>query len=273
MGIGGLGAGPLRVAVLVERAWDPFSVELDPVTGAVDERRAVSVPAPGSLDAVELGLRLGSVAAYAIGGAEAEEVLRECLGMGAAAAVRAADLGGLSRALRTGGYDLVLVSWRSGHESPNPLGPLVAGLLDLPQATAVDALVVQAPGEAVVRRRLGGGEREELALSLPAVIAIEPGIVTPRLGSPAAVLNAQATTIPVLEAENPASPQASFLGYRPPRPVAPRTRPPDSTLSVEARIAQVVGLGAPEHRRELVTGSGEELAARIVTFLEERGFL
>ena len=60
--------------------------------------------------------------------------------------------------------DLVLASWRSGHQSPSPLGPLLAGLLGLPQATAVDELVVQDPGRAVVGRRLGRGEREELAL-------------------------------------------------------------------------------------------------------------
>ena len=143
-------AGPLRVAALVEWAWDPLSVELDPDTGAVDRRRTVSVPGPGSLDAVELGLRLGS---------------------------------------------------------------------------------------------------------------------------PAAVLDAQAATIPVLRARGPAAPQATFLGHRPPRPAAPRAWRLDRTLSAEARIAEVVGLAAPERHRELVTGSAEELAARIVTFLEERGFL
>jgi electron transfer flavoprotein beta subunit len=264
----------MRVAALVERTWDPHSVELDPVTGAIDRRRTVSVPGPGSLEAIELGLRLGSVTAYTIGGAEDEHVLRECLATGAAAAVRAADLGELARALRTERFDLVLAPWRSGHESPTPLGPLVAGLLDLPQATAVDELVIRSPREAVVRRRLDRGEREELALPLPAVVAIEPGIVTPRLGSPAAVLAARSGTIRVLEAPTSATtPGPVFLGYRAPRPTAPRTWPRDSELSVEARIAAVAGLAAPARHRELVTGSAEEMAARIVAFLAERGLL
>jgi len=267
-----MGAHHLRVAVLAEWAWDPSSVELDPTTGNVDRRRTASVPGPGSLDAVELGLRLGSVTAYTIGGRESDEVLRRCLAMGAASAVRAADLAGLVQALRTERFDLVLVSWRSGHQSPSPLGPMLAGLLGLPQVTAVDELAVDGSDRALVRRRLGRGEREELAVPLPAVVAVEPGIVTPRLGSPAAVLEAEAATIPVLEAQASAAPQAVFLGYRPPRPAAPRTRAPDSGLSAEARIAEVVGLGAPERHRELVTGSAEELAARIVAFLEERGF-
>jgi electron transfer flavoprotein beta subunit len=262
---------PLNLAALVEQAWDPVSVELDLVTGAVDVRRTVSVPGPASLEVVELGLQLGSVTAYAVG-AEEDDVLRRCLAMGAAA-VRASDLEGLAGALRAGRFDLVLASWRSGHESPNPLGPMVAGLLDLPQATAVDELAVQGSAEVVVRRRLDRGRREELALPLPAVIAIEPGLVTPRAGSPAAVLEAQAATIPILEAEASGKLQASLVGYRPPRPVARRTRAPDPTLPAEARIAEVVGLGAEGRRRELVTGPPEELAARIVAFLEERGFL
>jgi electron transfer flavoprotein beta subunit len=267
-----MGVSSLRVAALVEQAWDPVSVELDLVTGAVDRDRAVSVPGPASLEVVELGLRLGSVTAYAVGGEEAEAVRRRCLAMGAAA-VRARDLEGLARALRAERFDLVLASWRSGHESPSPLGPLVAGLLDLPQATAVDELRVQGSGEVVVRRRLDRGRREELALSLPAVIAIEPGFVTPRIGSPAAALEAQAATIPVLAPAASARLQATLLGYRPPRPVAPRTRVPDPGQPAEARIAEVVGLADGRGRRELVTGPAEELAARIVAFLEERGFL
>jgi electron transfer flavoprotein beta subunit len=262
----------LKVTALVEQAWDPVSVELDLVTGAVDRRRTVSVPGPGSLEVVELGLRLGSVTAYAVGGEEVEEVLRRCLAMGAAA-VRASDLEGLATALRADPFDLALASWRSGHESPNPLGPLVAGLLELPQATAVDELAVRDRGEVVVRRRLDRGRREELALPLPAVIAVEPGLFTPRAGSPAAVLEAQAAAIPLLEAAAAGRPQAAHLGYRPPRPAAPRTPAPDPALPAEARIAEVVGLGAGGRRRELVTGSPDELAARIVAFLEERGFL
>jgi electron transfer flavoprotein beta subunit len=263
---------PLRVTVLVEQAWDPVSVELDLVTGAVDRGRAVSVPGPASLEVVELGLRLGSVTAYAVGGEEVEDVLRRCLAMGAAA-VRARALEDLAGALRGGGFDLALASWRSGHESPSPVGPLVAGLLDLPQATAVDLLRVQGTGEVVVRRRLDRGRREEVALPLPAVIAIEPGLVTPRIGSPEAALEAQAATIPVLEAAASARLQPTLLGYRPPRPVAPRAWVPDPAQPAEARIAEVVGLGAGRGPRELATGSAEELAARIVAFLEERGFL
>src|SRR6202022_3845196 len=53
----------MRVAAVVERAWDPASIEVGPVDGAVDWSRAVAEPSPGSLEAVELALRLGAATA------------------------------------------------------------------------------------------------------------------------------------------------------------------------------------------------------------------
>ncbi|MBO0686516.1 MAG: hypothetical protein J2P45_25490 [Candidatus Dormibacteraeota bacterium] len=262
----------MRIAVLVEQGWDPASVELDAAGLSVDEARAVTVPTPGSLEAVEVGLGLGAVTACAVGGPEVEAVLRDALAMGAGSAVRAADLEGLAAELRRRGLDLLLASWRSGHQSPSPAGPFLGGLLGLPQATAVDHLELRGEGEVSVRRRLDRGEREELVLPLPAVLALEPGLVTPRLGSPARLLAAREVSIEVL---GPAAtrPGPAFGGYRAPRPSPPRALPPDPSLSAEARIAEVVGLAAEPRHRELATGAPEEVAARMVAFLEERGFL
>jgi electron transfer flavoprotein beta subunit len=265
-------ASSVRIAVLVEQGWDPASVELDPGGQAVDETRAVSVASPGALEAVEVGLRLGAVTACAVGGPETDGVLREALALGAGGAVRAADLEGLAEALQAEAFDLVLASWRSGHQSPNPLSPLLAGLLDLPQATAVDELE-PGEGEVAVRRRLDRGERERLVLPLPAVLALEPGLVTPRTGSPAAVLAARDAEIRVLEPAGNGAPRPRLLGHQAPRPAAPRSRAPDPGLPAEARIARVVGLFAEGRPRELAAGSPAEVAARIVAFLEERGLL
>lgn len=261
-----------KVVAVVEQSWDPSSVELDPAGLSVDESRAVTVPSPGSLEAVEVGLGLGAVTVCAVGEPVVEGVLRDALAMGAASAFRAADLEGLAEELRRRGFDLLLASWRSGHQSPSPAVPFLAGLLNLPQATAVDHLALRGEGEVRVRRRLDRGEREELVLPLPAVLALEPGMVTPRLGSPAAVLAAREASIEVVEPAA-ARPRPVFGGYRAPRPAPPRALPPGPELSAEARIAEVVGLAKDARHRELATGTAEEVAARIVAFLEERGFL
>jgi len=260
----------LRVAALVEHVWDPVSIELDPISGTIDWSRAAAVPGPGSLEAVELGLRLGEVCAIGLGVRPAAELLRQCLAMGASRAVEAPDVYAVADAMRRERLDLVLVPHRSGDQSPSPLGPTLAGLLDLPQATGVEAMRLDGP-DALVIRRLDRGEREELALPLPAVIAVEPGIARPRVATPAALIAAQNAEIPTL-AISKLAPRLDFLGQEPPRPTPPRIPAPDPSLPAEARIAAVVATAAGAPQRELVAGSAEVVAERIVQVLVERGY-
>src|SRR5262249_49117237 len=172
----------VRVAVVVEQAWDPASIEVD-ARGAVDWARAVPAPSPGSLEAVELALGLGETHVFGLG-ARPEPLLRDCLARGAAAATAAPDV--YARVPALADYDLLLAPHRSGDHGVSPVAALLAGLLDLPQATAVETLSL-AEAEATVIRRLDRGEREELAVPLPAGIAVEPGIAPPRPGAPAAL--------------------------------------------------------------------------------------
>lgn len=261
----------MKVAVVVEQVWDPVAIELDAVTGTVDWSRAAAVPGPGSLEAVELGLSLGEVSAYGIGVGLVAELLRLCLALGAGRAVEAPDLYAVADAMRQEPLDLVLVPNRSGDQGTSPVGPTLAGLMDVPQATGVESLRLVWP-EAVVIRRLDRGEREELALPLPAVIAVEPGIARPRAATPAALITAQTAEIPALSPSKRV-PRIVLRGHEPPRPAPPRMPVPDPGLPAEARIAAIVGTAAGASQRELVTGSAEDVAERIVQVLEERGYV
>ncbi|HXM58767.1 MAG TPA: hypothetical protein VOB72_25435 [Candidatus Dormibacteraeota bacterium] len=261
----------MRVAAVVELAWDPASVEVSPLTGGVDRSRAALQPAPGSLDAVELALGFGDAHVYGLGPAGVEELLHQCLAMGAASASIAPDVPALAAALRIAPCDLVLTPHRSGDQGASPVAGLLAGLLDLPQATGVESLR-PAGAEMVAVRRLDRGEREELAVPLPAVIAVEPGTARPRAASPAALIAAREAPIARL-ASAPAGLQPVFVGHRPPRPAPPRMPAPDGALPAEARIAAVVGTTADALQRELVTGDAARVAARIVRLLDDRGFL
>jgi electron transfer flavoprotein beta subunit len=261
----------MRIAAVVEQSWDPASIEVDPVSGAIDRSRAAPAPSPGSLEAVELGLGLGETHVLGLGGPHLETLLRECLAVGAASAAAAPDAYALAEALAAEPFDLVLVPHRSGDHGASPVAGLLAGLLDLPQATAVESLTVDGP-EARVVRRLDRGEREELAVPLPAVIAVEPGIVRPRVASPAALITAQPA--PVVSLPRAArAPRPTFLGHRPPRPAPPRMSAPSGTLSAEARIAAVIGATAHARHSELVTGTADEVARHIVELLEAAGYL
>ena len=261
----------MRVAAVVELAWDPATVEVDPVSGAIDASRAALEPTPGSLEAVELALTLapGDTRVYGLGPAAVDELLRGCLALGAVAAASAPDARALAAALRSEPCDLVLVPHRSGDHGAGAVAGLLAGLLDLPQATGVESLTVEG-GEALVVRRLDRGEREELAVPLPAVIAVEPGIARPRTASPASLIDARGAPVPALPPARAAL-RPAFLGHRPPRPAPPRMPAPDGALPAEARIASVVGTASDSRQRELVTGTAERIAERILRLLEERG--
>lgn len=255
----------MRVAAVVQRAWDPASIEVDAATGEIDWSRAVPAPTPGSLEAVEIALGLGGTHVFGLGEPAVEELLRECLAIGAVSAAAATDVYALAEALRPERFELVLAPHRSG------VAALLAGLLDLPQATAVESLVLE-EGEARVVRRLDRGEREELAVPLPAVVAVEPGIVRSRAASPAALIavgSAPVGSVPPV----PGAPRPTFLGHRPPRPAPPRLPAPAGELPAEARIAAVVGTAADARPRELVTGPADVVAARIVEVLDAEGFL
>lgn len=262
----------MRVAAVVELAWDPASIEVDAVTGTIDLARAALEPTPGSREAVELALELGEAYVYGLGPAGVEDLLRECLALGAAAAARAPDVEALAAALAVTAFDLVLVPHRSGDGGVSPVAGALAGWLDLPQATGVESLAVEAL-EARVVRRLDRGEREELAAPLPAIVAVEPGIARPRLASPAALIAARSAPVPELPASVGAAVRPTLLGHRPPRPAPPRMRAPAGELAAEARIAAVVGTAPESRQRELVTGPPAQVAERIVRLLEERGFL
>jgi electron transfer flavoprotein beta subunit len=260
----------MRVAAVVESAWDPASIEVDARTGEIDRSRAVRVASPGSWEAVELALCLGETHVYGLGGPEVEAPLRECLAVGAAGAAAAPDVYALAEALGAESHDLVIVPHRSGDHGASPVAGLVAGLLDLPQATAVESLRVDGR-EAVVVSRLDRGEREELAVRLPAVVAVEPGIVRRRAASPAALIVARARPLAWLPPGR--GPRPTFLGHRPPRPAPPRMPAPAAALPAEARIAAVVGAAPETRQRELVTGPADEVARRIVELLEAAGYL
>ncbi len=259
------------VAVVVEQVWDPASIELDAASSEIDWLRAAAVPGPGSLEAVELGLSLGEVSAFGLGVGPVSHLLRACLAMGAAQAVEAPDVYAIGEALRGRRFALVLTPQRSGDQSASPTAPMLAAMLGLPQATGVEALHL-AGAEAVVVRRLDRGEREELAVPLPAVVAVEPGIRPPRVATPAALIGAQSAVVAVLPPSGLA-PRLEFRGHQPPRPAPPRMRTPDVTLPAEARIVAVIGAGAGARQRELVTGSAAEVADRIARLLEERGYI
>lgn len=184
---------------------------------------------------------------------EAAQILRTCLAMGADRAVHLrcgrddladpfAVAAALAGAVRSSGAQIVtagLLAEDSGH---GQVGGLVAGLLGWAWASAVTAIRPEA-GRLVVERELDGGRAAVVALELPAVVAVQTGVNTPRYANLRGIMAARRKPIETLEFD---------------------ARPEGSAAA--AGSFRRVRLERPERARTaaMLTGGAEEVAAELV---------
>lgn len=197
----------------------------------------------------------GEVTVVTVGDAEADEVLVQCLAMGADRAIRVdvdvetvldpLTVGRLlAKALQPVGADLVLCGAQSADSAQGATGSVVAAMLGYPCATVVTKIETSGDGASVaVQRELEGGVLDLVRIACPSVLTIQTGIAEPRYVTLRALQAAQQQTIEVLDAD------ASVLaapGYRVRRMEQPTTE-----------------------RAELINGGAAAVAARIMDLVRE----
>ena len=133
-------------------------------------------------------------------------------------------------------YDLIFTGAWSEDGMNGQVGPMTAALLDLPCATQVMALELDADQRHVaVEREVEGGCRERLQLCLPALLALQSGINRPRYPSLSNLLRANRQPLAIVpdDAEAGNGDPVSCQGLmRPPRSRA--GRPLEGTLEEKA---------------------------------------
>jgi electron transfer flavoprotein beta subunit len=158
--------------------------------------------------------------ALSAGPERATEVIRRSIGMGADAGVHidtgaggyhssfeiATWIAGYARGEK---YDLILTGAMSEDNMQGQVGPMIAKQLGLPWATAVIFEKI-APDKATiyVEREIEGGQRDTLALPLPAVLTVQSGINTPRYPSLSNLLRANKQGVKRIECANRVQPAA-----------------------------------------------------------------
>lgn len=285
----------MRIAVCLKYVSDPATVEVDPITGTIAPERLLYIADPASEVALEYALQLssnaGTVQVLTVGAANTEPVLRKALAAGATHALRLWDDGLpdltpvviarlLAAALHVDGApDMVLCGTRSAERGSGQVPALLAEYLGWPVATDVTSLEI-AGSEARVQCRLARGAREERELRLPAVIALEPGLMRLRHASLTGMLQAARDTIPIsrladlgVSRDDIDLPAPLVYAVGPPRPRPRTTFIPDSSLPAHERIAQILSSGVTREAGKTIAGPPEEMAEAIVTFLREQGFL
>jgi electron transfer flavoprotein beta subunit len=160
----------------------------------------------------------------------------------------------LKAAVQKGSYDLVFTGALADNGAAQ-VGGMLAALLDWPYASLVNRIEM-ADGQLLrIGREIEGGAQELSEIDLPCVLSIQTGINEPRYVGIRGIRKVASVEIPVLD--------AAALGL-----------PAGSVGTTGARVSLVdyfvpqVGAGA-----EMLTGSTEELATKLVELLKAKGGL
>jgi electron transfer flavoprotein beta subunit len=200
------------------------------------------------------------VVALTVGPAEAAAVLRACLATGADRGIHvkddalpASDPFAVARAIHAAiaseSFSLIVAGLQAEDDNHTQVGGLLAGLLEVPYASAVVGVSLVNGTELRVERELENNELQVLDLSIPAVLAVQTGMNNPRYASLKGIMAAKKKAVATLSLKDIGL-DAGSLG--------PRLR--SVSLSPPPK-----GKGA-----EMLTGSPEEIAKALVSRIRER---
>jgi electron transfer flavoprotein alpha/beta subunit len=203
----------MEIIVCVKQVPDTTEVKIDPVTNTLIRQGVPSIVNPFDKNAVEAALQLkdkygGKVTVITMGPPQARDALKECLAMGADAAVLISDraFGGsdtlatsytLAAAIRKlEKYDLIFCGKQAIDGDTAQVGPETAEHLGIAQVTYVAQMEINNDIARVEREHEDGYEIIEV--KLPAMISvIKSANYEPRLPSVKGTMRANRTEIPV----------------------------------------------------------------------------
>lgn len=285
----------MRIAVCVKQVLDT-TPSLRVVDGAARQAGPRPITQLGLADCAALEIALavraragGEITAVSVGEAEAVRALRFCLACGADRAlhIRRADgldaAGSAAAVVRTLGaapVDLIVSGAVSGDGASGLFPAVVAHELGWPLVTCVAAVIAeerdcrQPNGWLAVQRRLERGDRQIVRCPLPAVLAVDGvGVELPYLSLRA---RRRAERMPIDERRGCSGNGwgGELIALEVPRPRPKRTGGPDPQLSAMDRLQHLLAGGMqPKRSGSFVEGNPGSVAAEILRFLEERGFI
>ncbi len=203
----------MKIVVCVKQVPESLDVSVNGQHGRPDWSSTKAVMNPFDAYAVEAGVQLaekhgGSVVAVTVGPASAETVLREAIAAGTTEAILVEDDGfesrdswGTAALLRAaigkiGDVDLILCGKQSADGDTGQLGPMLAGMLGIPQATYVSA-IADSSETTITCHRMSETGYERCELTLPALVTVVKDINSPRIPSLRSRMAAKKAEIPV----------------------------------------------------------------------------
>jgi electron transfer flavoprotein beta subunit len=257
----------MNIAVCVKQVPDTSEVKIDPETGTMKREGVPSILNPFDSYAVEEAIRIkekagGKVTAITMGPPQAVEALRHVVAMGvdevmllSDRAFAGADTWATSYTLGLGlkkldGLDLVICGKQAIDGDTAQVGPGVAENLGIPFVAYVRKVLEVGDGKMRVERLIEDGY-EVVEVSLPAVMTVLKEINTPRMPSLKGKMKAKGIEVKSLD--------AAALGAVP------------ENIGLAGSPTKVVKVFTPppKGKREIIEGTPEEQAAKVVERLRE----
>jgi electron transfer flavoprotein beta subunit len=217
-------------------------------------------------EAIQITDRVGgNVTVVTVGDSEAEEILRREMAMGAHNGVLLADDAfegsdgkGIATLLKAvvqkGKYDLILTG-ALADDGAGQVGGMLAAMLDYPYASVVNSVEILDGNKLKVGREIEGGNQEMNEIELPCVLSIQTGINEPRYVGIRGIRKVASVEIPTMKASD-LGVDASIVGA--------------SAAKVKRMDYFVPALGKGA---EMLTGSTEEIIAKLIELLKAKGGL
>jgi electron transfer flavoprotein beta subunit len=270
---------PLQVA---PASGDVWGTGADPVTLINPADRAALEIAVG-IRAEHPGTR---VEVYSVCEPRQEGALRYALARGADSVERLMPEAGnsvppvtaflLAERFRAEEFDLICCGDETLDNASAAVGPILAELLDLPQATGIVRLREWSKEKLLVERGLERGDRELVEIPIPAVLTLKPDAAEPRYVSVRRLEHASTLPIPVWH-KNGAEPRAGLPRWAPSeKRVPPRARvkkkfAPDVNLPAAERVKLIMsgGIAArPSQDASVLEGDPDYLSEQLFKFLK-----
>ena len=205
----------MKILVCVKQVPDTTEVRIDRETNTLQRQGVSSILNPFDRHALEAALRVkercgGTVSVLTMGPLQAQEVLKECLALGADEAVlvsdkafAGADTLATSRTLAAAiaklqPAELIFCGKQAIDGDTAQVGPELAEHLNMAQITCVSKLEVFPAERRLIAEREVEDGHEVLELSFPAVLTVSKSLNEPRYPSIKGRLRANKTSIPIL---------------------------------------------------------------------------
>jgi electron transfer flavoprotein beta subunit len=265
--------------------WVPQFVDVDPLTGAAQQKDQQLIASTADLAALDCGLRIaeawsGEVVVASVGPAQVEPMLRSTIAAGASRAVRCdAPLEISSEHVAAAlveafaGCVVIICGDKSIDRGSGSVPAFLAAKINAAQALGVVDLKIERTGSVQVERRLGAGMRECLRVRTPAVISVEAVTAQQRRSSLAAVLRALDEPIERITLPLALNRAAHAVRVKPGRPRSRVTTVPDPTVSTRERMLAITGMLTERARPQLLKLTPSEAADRILAQLRAWGYL